>query len=75
MIYSWTWNTLKRWRAKLDQPSTDLDHMRTLCPTEKEIEMKMKYIGTLLAGIAIGYYLGQNYEFEVKTEKKDKTDG
>lgn len=37
--------------------------------------MKMKYIGTLLAGIAIGYYLGQNYEFEVKTEKKDKTDG
>ena len=36
--------------------------------------MKMKYIGTLLVGVAIGYYLGQHYEFEMKVEQKDKTD-
>lgn len=34
--------------------------------------MKLKYIGCVLAGVAIGYYLGQRYDFELKLEEKEK---
>ena len=34
--------------------------------------MKLKYIGCLIAGVAIGYYLGQHYDFELKLEEKEK---
>ena len=36
--------------------------------------MKLKFIGTLFAGVAIGYYLGQHYDFEMKLDAKEKTD-
>lgn len=37
--------------------------------------MKFKLIGTLLAGVAIGYYVGQRWDLEVNFEEKDKKNG
>ena len=36
--------------------------------------MKLKYIGCVLVGVAIGYYAGQRWDLEVKLEEKGKTD-
>jgi hypothetical protein len=36
--------------------------------------MKLKYIGCVLVGVAIGYYMGQHYDFELKLEQKDRDD-
>lgn len=37
-------------------------------------QMKLKYIGCVLVGVAIGYYAGQHWDLEVKLEEKGKTD-
>ena len=37
--------------------------------------MQMKYFGCVLAGVALGYYLGQHYDFEVKLAEKEEGNG